>query len=861
MIDAVYLMKSLVIVESPTKAKTIRKFISPDYIVTASMGHVRDLPSSSADVPEKFKKTPAGQLGVDVDHDFEPLYIIPKNKMKVISDLRKMLKEADQVYLATDDDREGESISWHLLDILKPKVPVHRMVFHEITKTAIQSALEHPRALDERLVRAQETRRILDRLVGYTVSPVLWKKISYGLSAGRVQSVALKAIVDRERSRMRFVKASYWDVDAKLRHLNEDFDAHLMETGGKKLVSGKDFDEDTGTLKSNAKDLAVLDQTQAEKIALEVQQLPWRVRQVTEKPVSRKPPAPFITSTLQQEANRKLGLTSKEAMRVAQSLYEHGFITYMRTDSTALSNDALQSARQTIKDRFGVEYIPDQPRHYSSVKAAQEAHEAIRPSLTYTPPQETGLSGAERDLYELIWMRTLASQMKDSQQLQIAAHLEVGTHVFTANGLKILFPGFLRAYVEGTEDAEQALSEKERLLPELKEGDQPVCQKALALGHETKPPSRYTEASLIQYMEKEGIGRPSTYASIIGTLIDRGYVKKAGSALSPTFTAFAVTQLLEKHFSNLVDAGFTSKMEKSLDEIADGKQEWLPYLRAFFLGETGLQHHIEVELKQIDPEEARRVDLPGQPDTIVHVGKFGPYFEGIHPRSHTRMKASIPDDISPGDFTPERVEELLQQTQQGPTTLGIDPATGLQMYLKTGSYGPYLQLGEEIEGSKQKPKRASVPKHIPLDQLSHDKAVALLGLPRTLGTHPQTGKEIKAGNGRFGPYIVHDGDFRSLKAEDDVLTVQLSRALELLAQPKGKRGSAAPLRTLGEDPTTHTVITVHKGKFGMYVKQGDLNATLPKELHESTVTLEQALAILAERASKAPVKPKRKRKT
>ncbi len=854
-------MKSLVIVESPTKAKTIRKFLGPEFMVTASMGHVRDLPSSSADVPAELKKTPTGQLGVDVEHNFAPLYVIPKTKTKVITELRKMMKEADQVYLATDEDREGESISWHLLEVLKPKVPVHRMVFHEITKTAIQQALEHPRALDERLVRAQETRRILDRLVGYTISPVLWKKIAYGLSAGRVQSVALKTIVDRERSRMRFVKAGYWDVTATLEQTGTTFEAELTETGGKKLASSKDFNETTGKITTGADHLIILDQTRAEQISEEVQKVPWKVQEVSEKPVTRRPPPPFITSTLQQEANRKLGLSSKEAMKVAQALYEHGFITYMRTDATTLSQDALQAARQMIHDRFGKEYVPDQPRHYRSSKAAQEAHEAIRPSLTFTPPQETGLSGAELHLYELIWMRTLASQMTDSEQEQMTVRLNVGTHLFTAHGLKILFPGFLRAYIEGTEDAEQAMSERERLLPTLRTGDEPSCTQAIAQGHETKPPARYSEAALIQYMEKEGIGRPSTYASIIGTLIDRGYVRKVSNALYPTFTAFAVTQLLEKHFANLVDAGFTSRMEASLDKIADGDEDWLPYLQAFFLGEKGLQKHIEEELKNIDPGEARRVYLPGQSSVIIHVGKFGPYCEGEHPRSHTHTKASIPDDIAPADFTPERVADLLEQTQQGPTTLGTDPETGLQIYLRTGSYGPYLQLGEEEEGSKRKPKRASIPKQIPLETLDREKAIALLSLPRSLGVHPDTGKEIKAGNGRFGPYIVHDGDFRSLKAGDDVLTVQLTRALELLAQPKGKRGSAATLKTLGEHPSTHESITLHKGKFGLYVKQGTLNATLPKEMDEQTVTLEKAIALLAERSEKMPAKKSRHRRT
>ena len=843
-------MKHLVIVESPTKAKTIRKYLGSDYVVTASMGHVRDLPSSSADIPASVKKEKWAQLGVNVDAGFEPLYVIPKTKTKTITELKKLLKDADELYLATDEDREGESISWHLLELLKPKVPVHRMVFHEITEHAIKEALAHPRSLDENLVHAQETRRILDRLVGYSLSPVLWKKITYGLSAGRVQSVALKAIIDRERARMAFKSANYFDVLATLEQDGTPFEAELVESNGKKLITGKDFDENTGLSKDPS--LLHLREADAQAIAEEVRRTPWKILSVQEKSVTRKPPAPFTTSTLQQEANRKLGLGSKDTMKVAQSLYEHGFITYMRTDSVALSSDAIASARKHIVSRFGAEFLPEAPRHYTTTaKGAQEAHEAIRPSLTFAAPHDTPLAGKERDLYELIWMRTLASQMTDSAQQQVTVRSTVGRHVFQSNGMRITFAGFLRAYVEGAEDTDQALAEKEHPLPVIHEGDTPACTDAKPVSHETKPPARFTEASLIQYMEKEGIGRPSTYASIIGTLNDRGYVAKLQNALVPSFTGMAVIQLLEKHFQDLVDAGFTSKMEASLDDIAEGKQEWLPYLTAFFLGDHGLRARIAEEADRMDTDAAKEVRLPNLPDITVRIGKFGAYFEAIHPRSKQLAKASVPEGVAPADLTMDSIESILSSTMQGPTTLGDDPTTGLAIFLKTGSYGPYLQLGEDPEeDSKKKPKRVSVPKNIPLTALSHDRAVALLNLPRLVGIHPTTGKEIRAGLGRFGPYVVHDGDFRSLKEKegDDVFTITLERALALFAQPKGAGRSSAPaLKTLGAHPKDGKPITVHQGKYGMYVKHGAKNATLPKDMTADMVTLEQAIELLAAR--------------
>ena len=853
----------LVIVESPTKAKTIRKFLGSEYKVVASMGHVRDLPSSSDEVPAKWKKTEAGQLGVDVAHNFEPIYVISKDKTKVVKELKTLLKDADALYLASDEDREGESISWHLLQILKPTVPVYRMVFHEITAGAIKKALENPRELDERLVRAQETRRILDRLVGYSVSPVLWKKIAYGLSAGRVQSAALKAIVDRERERMKFKSAQYWDVTATL-NKHEVFDARLIEYNGKTIAQSKDFDADSGLLKNDKAHL--LTEAEANTLKDTAPKAKWTITDVQTKDVKRKAPAPFTTSTLQQEANRKLKLSSRDAMRAAQKLYENGFITYMRTDSTNLSTDAQTAIKGLVASRYGAEYVNEHVRQEKAQAGAQEAHEAIRPSLSFTVPGETGLKGAEHDVYELIWMRTIASQMRDAEQQQMAVKLEADKNIYQANGTRIVFPGFLRAYVEGADDVEQALVDREHPLPDLHVGDQPACESAKAESHETKPPARFTEASLVQFMEKEGIGRPSTYASVISTLTDRGYVHKAANALVPTFTAFAVTQVLERHLSDLVDVHFTSQMEGKLDQIAEGKLDYLSYLENFFLGEHGLKTRLATELEHIDPETAKTVDIPHAEGYTVRVGKFGPYVEKTLPNTGALVKASLPPNMGPGDATTESLDELIKESQKGPTTLGQDPDSGLQIYLRTGSYGPYLQLGEDApEVDKKdkktkviKPKRVSIPKGVALETLDREQALSILSLPRLLGEHPETKKEIRAGLGRFGAYVVHDGDFRSIKEPDDVLTIGLDRALEMLAQPKFGRGKRAAAGTeIGKDPADGKVITLHDGKYGRYVKKGTINATIPKELGEGAITLEQALELIA---NKAPAKKTRSKK-
>lgn len=850
----------LVIVESPTKAKTIRKFLGKDYEVLASMGHIRDLPESSKDVPEALKKTPQGKLGVDPE-TFEPLYLVSANKKKIVTELKAALKDAEDVYLATDEDREGESISWHLLEVLHPKVPVKRMVFHEITKPAIEAALAHPRELDERLVRAQETRRILDRLVGYTVSPVLWKRIAYGLSAGRVQSAVLKAIVDRERARMRFMKAGYWDALATLKAEGTNFEAKLIRVKEGIVANGKHFDEATGALTVGSGAI-VLDEEKAKAICEACRVGNWQVREVQEKQTSRKAPAPFTTSTLQQEANRKLGLSSKDTMSTAQRLYEQGFITYMRTDSTNLSAEAVNGIRSRITDRFGAEFLPTAPRvHNATAKGAQEAHEAIRPSLSFSPPSELDVRGNERALYELIWMRALASQMLDAtlMQSQITIDAAEGT-VFQANGMRIISPGFLRAYVEGQEDTEEALNDQERPLPKLTDKQALECQSVEPKSHETKPPGRYTEAGLIQFMEKEGVGRPSTYAATIATLLDRTYIKKVNGSLIPTFTGFGVVQYLERSFPELVQIAFTSRMESELDHIADGTANWLEYLKSFYQGENGLAHKVEVETtKKDDGTNSRLIDLPTLPNTQFFIGKYGPYMEGMHPEHGTPVKASIEPDLLPGDLTLERLNELLSQVQQGPTTLGEDPETGKQIYLRTGSYGPYLQLGEEDEESKIKPKRISIPKTIAIETLDRETALKLLSLPRLLGVHPTDGKEVRAGLGRFGPYIVYNGEFRSLKAEDDLLTIELDRALALLAEPKKGRGGRAVVagRSLGEYPGKTGNITVHDGKYGAYVKFDAINATIPKSINPDQITLEQAVELIQAREATAPATKKK----
>ena len=839
----------LVVVESPTKAKTIRGFLPAGYRVAASMGHVRDLPESASDIPAAYKGEEWARLGVNVAESFQPLYVVPGSKKKVVGELRELLKDADELILATDEDREGESIGWHLLQVLKPKVPVSRIVFHEITPEAIRAALASPRRVDEDLVRAQETRRILDRLVGYTVSPLLWKKISSGLSAGRVQSVAVRVLVQRERERRAFRSGSYWDLKALLAKAEEQFSAQMITLGGKRLATGKDFDESTGRL-VEGRDVVLLGEAEARALQERLATTAWRVAQTEEKPSVRRPAPPFTTSTLQQEANRKLRLSARDTMRVAQRLYEEGYITYMRTDSVHLSQQAIEAARGRIRKLYGADYLSPSPRQYTTKsKGAQEAHEAIRPAGTeMRTVEQLGLSGREAALYELIWKRTVASQMAEARLTQISALIEAGDAVFRASGKRIDFPGFFRAYVEGSDDPEAALEDREEPLPSLREGDDLALRELEAVGHETQPPARYTEATLVKTLESEGIGRPSTYASIIGTIIDRGYVDRQGNQLVPTFTAFAVTGLLEKHFPSLVDTRFTARMEEQLDEIAEGDADWLPYLRDFFLGPQGLETLVKQGEESIDPREASTITLQDLA-ARVRIGRFGPFVEVAE--GEETVTASLPEGVAPADLTPEQVAELVRVKTEGPDQLGRDPETGLPVLVLTGRFGPYVQLGEAQEKG-DKPKRASLPKGMDPSQVELEQALRWLSLPRTLGKHPDSGEEVQAGIGRFGPFVVHQGDFRSIPPEQDVYTIGLSQALELLAQPKrAQRSSQQVLREMGAHPKDGEPVNVYAGRYGPYVKHGKVNASLPKGVEPEALSMEQAVQLLDERAAKA----------
>lgn len=849
---------TLVIVESPTKARTIRGFLPKEFRVEASMGHVRDLPNNASEIPAAQKGEKWANLGVNTAKDFEPLYVVPKDKKKVVKELKDALKGADQLLLATDEDREGESISWHLAQLLDPKVPVKRMVFHEITKEAISQALENPRELDMELVHAQETRRILDRLVGYTLSPLLWKKVAWGLSAGRVQSVSVRLLVERERARRAFRSGTYWDLKASLAHGQIPFDAKLTHLGGERVANGSDFDESTGAIKVGSK-VKLLAEAEARALQQAAMAGRWQVAAVEAKPTVRKPVAPFTTSTLQQEANRKLRLSARDTMRTAQALYERGFITYMRTDSVNLSEQAIKAARSCVTERYGQDYLSPAPRQFTTKsRNAQEAHEAIRPAgEAFRTPGETGLEGRDLALYELIWKRTVASQMADARLTMLAIDLEVANSTFRATGKRIDFPGFFRAYVEGSDDPDAALEGQEVLLPALKVGDAPDCRSVEALSHQTQPPARYSEAALVKMLEKEGIGRPSTYASIIGTIIDRGYATLQANALIPSFTAFAVTALLEEHFPDLVDTGFTARMENTLDEISTGKVRWLPYLEDFYKGEEGLEALVQRREGDIDPGHSRTVALEGLP-CVVRIGRFGAYLESRRVGTDGEeelLKATLPQEITPADLDADKAELILRQKSEGPESIGEDPETGEQVYLLFGQYGPYLQLGQASEETP-KPKRASLPKGVKPEEMKLEDALGLLRLPRHLGEHPDGGK-VQAGLGRFGPYVVHDKgkgekDYRSIKAEDDVLVIGLTRALELLAQPKRGRGGRTALKDLGTPEGANEAIQLFDGPYGLYVKQGKVNASLPEGTTADTLTLEQAVELLAAKAASSP---------
>ena len=838
--------KTLVIVESPTKARTISGFLPKGFRVAASMGHVRDLPNNASEIPAAYKTEAWAKLGVNTADGFQPLYVVPKEKKKVVRELKEALKTAEELLLATDEDREGESISWHLFELLKPKVPVKRMVFHEITREAIARALQQTRDVNKDLVQAQETRRVLDRLVGYTLSPLLWKKVAFGLSAGRVQSVAVRLLVLRERARLAFRAGTYWDLKAALQHNNQPFEARLTHVGQERVANGADFDENTGALKTGVK-ARLLSEDDARSLQAAIANQPWLVSQTRSKPTTRKPVAPFTTSTLQQEANRKLRFAARQTMRTAQALYEKGFITYMRTDSVALSDQAVRAARRCVEEKYGEAFLSPKVRQFANKsRNAQEAHEAIRPAgETFRSPAETGLAGDELKLYQLVWMRTVACQMADARLTMLTVQLQVGEAGFRANGKRIDFPGFFRAYVEGNDDPEAALEGREVLLPTLVEGDQPACNGVEALDHRTQPPARFSEAALVKQLEAEGVGRPSTYASIIGTICDRGYAQLTSNALIPSFTAFAVTGLLEEHFPDLVDVGFTARMEGTLDEISHGQVPWLPYLEDFYRGEKGLEAEVAQQEKAIDSLTFRTVALEGLA-CVVRIGKFGAYLEKEH--EGETVKANLPPDLTPADLDPERVEQLLKNKLEGPEALGKDPESGEDVYLLTGQYGPYVQRGA-VSNDNPKPKRASLPAGLKPQDLTLAQAVDLLRLPRLLGEHPEGGK-VQAGLGRFGPYVVWDKgkgerDFRSIKGDDDVLTVGLERALEMLAVPKLGRGKRAPLREIGPHPEDGELVAVFAGPYGHYVKHGKLNASLPEGKAVEDLTMAEALELLA----------------
>ena len=888
----------LVIVESPAKAKTIAGYLGDDYVVEASVGHIRDIPTPS-ELPAEMKKGPFGRFGINIEEGFEPYYVVDPGKKKKVTELKRLLKDADTLYLATDEDREGEAIAWHLLETLKPKVPVKRMVFHEITQEAIERAVEETRDLDLDLVNAQESRRILDRLYGYEVSPVLWRKVQAKLSAGRVQSVATRIVVERERERMAFKVASYWSVEGKFSSGSAPFAARLASLDGTKVATGSDFD-DTGALKGKARHL---DQRAATAVAEATIASDATVTSVTEKPYTRRPYAPFTTSTLQQEAGRKLGLGSKAAMGVAQKLYENGYITYMRTDSTNLSGSAVSAARGQARDMYGADFVPESPRVYGKKsKNAQEAHEAIRPAgdRFRTPAQVAGeLRGDEFRLYELIWKRTIASQMADAKgsTATIKLHADLGgcevasAAEYSASGTVITFKGFLAAYEEGTDEPREPKKDGEARLPKLTEGADVDVVDATASGHETSPPARYTEASLVKKMEELGIGRPSTYASTISTIQDRGYVRRKGSALIPTWLAFAVTRLMEVHFSRLVDYQFTASMEEDLDLIASGSAERVAWLQRFYYGDDQGSEGLAALVADLGDIDARAISTIEIGDgVVVRVGRYGPYVEdlvptGVDPSTGEvtgdagdseaaqakPKRASITDDIAPDELTPAKARDFLAQAADDGRVLGQDPETGRDVIVKTGRYGPFV--AEVLEETEEKPKRgkakvkprtASLFKSMDPATVDLEQALRLLSLPRTVGTVTETktaedGTEsqvevpITAQNGRYGPYLKKGTDSRSMETEEQIFTITLEEALALYAQPK-QRGRAAkpPLKEFGADPVSGKKVVVKDGRFGPYVTDGETNATLRRGDEPETVTEERAFELIAEKRAKGP---------
>jgi DNA topoisomerase I len=885
--------RRLVIVESPAKARTIAGYLGAGYEVEASVGHIRDLPQPS-ELPADMKKGPFGKFAVDVDNGFEAYYVVDADKKKKVAELKRALSEADELFLATDEDREGEAIAWHLLQVLKPTVPVRRMVFHEVTREAITRALEQTRDLDERLVDAQETRRILDRLYGYEVSPVLWRKIRAGLSAGRVQSVATRLVVERERERMAFRSASYWDLTGRFtpqaqgEQEAQTFGARLVGVDGVRVATGRDFD-DLGRL--TASTVVRLDEAAARGLVTALADAPVAVKSVEEKPYTRRPAAPFTTSTLQQEASRKLRFSARQTMRVAQGLYENGYITYMRTDSTVLSVQAVAAARSQAAQLYGPSFVPEKPRVYASKsKNAQEAHEAVRPSgdSFRTPAQVAGeLRGDEFRLYELIWKRTVASQMADARgstaSVRLTARATDGRDAeFAASGTVITFRGFLAAYEEGRDEERGGDSkDDERRLPELAVGDALSVDDLEAAGHETSPPPRYTEASLVKALEERDIGRPSTYAATISVILDRGYVVTKGTALVPTWLAFAVTRLLEEHFGRLVDYDFTAAMEADLDKIAAGQEQRATWLSRFYFGvgdggsdgsggegaaagaagpangsggaaHTGLKPLVD-NLGEIDARDINSVPLGD--GIVLRVGRYGPYLEAPGEDGEPR-RASVPDDVAPDELTLEKARELLDSEPEGDLVLGDDPATGRQVVAKNGRFGPYVtEVLPDDAPKNAKPRTASLFKSMQLQTVTLDDALRLLSLPRLVGVDPNTGEEITAQNGRYGPYLKRGTDSRSLETEDQLFDVSLEQALVLYAQPKARgRQAAAPLRDLGPDPVSGAAMLIKDGRFGPYVTDGTTNATLRRGDEPESITPERAAELLADKRAAGPAK-------
>jgi len=858
---------SLVIVESPAKARTIGRFLGRGFTIEASIGHIRDLPQGAKEVPEQYKKEGWAHLGVNVDHGFEPIYVIPRGKQKQVRKLKAMLRDAKDLYLATDEDREGEAISWHLCEVLQPRVPVRRLVFHEITKDAILEALQHPREIHQDLVRAQEARRILDRLYGYEVSPLLWRKVRPKLSAGRVQSVAVRLIVERERQRMAFVPASYWDLMGSFgNRQGERFSAALVSVGGRKLPGSRDFDPATGGLKDP--ELLLLTQAEAESLVQRIRPAECRVADLEDRPYTSRPYPPFTTSTLQQEANRKFGFTARQTMELAQSLYENGHITYMRTDSTSLAQVAVEAARDLIAQQYGREYLSEEPRVWrTKVKNAQEAHEAIRPAgHPFDLPEAVRreLSGDAFRLYGLIWKRTIASQMADARGHRLTITVALGDAAFEAAGTRIEFAGYLRAYVEGSDDPEAELADRETVLPQVRLGEVLQCAELEPKGHTTQPPNRYSEASLTRTLEELGIGRPSTYAAIIETILNRKYVFKRANALVPTWVAFAVCQLMEAHLPELVDYRFTAEMEDDLDAISRGEMEHVDYLKTFYFGNKrpGLKQQLAHKAEEINARDVSRIRLgkppgrgPEAAEVFVRVGRFGPFLE------QGDRRASLPEDMAPDELTLPVALDMLRQAAQAEEPLGSCPQTGKPVFLRVGRYGPYVQRGSG--GGEEKPQNASLLRGMKPEDVTLEVALKLLSLPRELGVHPESGNPVAAQNGRYGPYVKCGDETRSLPPGLSPLDVTLDQALQLLAQPKGSRRTGRrkePLRTFDPSPVTNQPVLLLDGRYGPYVTDGATNASLPRGTTPDEVTLQRALELLAERAARGPARrPPRRR--